>query len=370
MREWTDRLPEEMPKPLLADGWLSFRSLELPKREHVIAPIIPVKGLAMLYAWRGVGKTYVGLGMSYAIAAGSNFLRWSVAEPRRVLYVDAEMPAEEMQARIERLSAANPDTQPEDDHFRILSLDRQAVGVNVNLANEEDQRRIEDALGESEVLMLDNRSTLVYGGRENDAESWDKMQQWLIRLRRSGKSVMLFDHASRGGSSRGTSKREDILDTVIHLKRPDDYQAEEGARFEVHLEKARGVFGPDAQPFEARLETRDGADLWTVKSMEDINEARVAELTAEGLTVREIAEQTSISRSTVSRIQKRLREACPTNAVPRAWDSGTNAKNGRNSTVSLSHGGGTEPLERGTNGGAWDNDQFECLKDPKRRLNA
>jgi RecA-family ATPase len=104
MKEWTDR-PDEMPKPLKADGWPSFRNLELPKREHVIAPIIAVKGLTMLYAWRGVGKTYVGLGMSYAIAAGADFLRWSVAAPRSVLYVDAEMPAEEMQDRINRLAA-------------------------------------------------------------------------------------------------------------------------------------------------------------------------------------------------------------------------------------------------------------------------
>jgi hypothetical protein len=101
-----------------------------------------------------------------------------------------------------------------------------------------DQRLVEDGIGDAEVLFLDNRSTLVYGGRENDAESWDNMQQWFIRLRRAGKTVVLFDHASRSGSSRGTSKREDVLDTVIHLKRPDDYEEEEGARFEVHLQKA------------------------------------------------------------------------------------------------------------------------------------
>lgn len=33
---------------------------------------------------------------------------------------------------------------------------------------------------------------------------------------------------------RGTSKREDVLDTVISLQQSDDYDAKEGASFEIH----------------------------------------------------------------------------------------------------------------------------------------
>ena len=109
MKVWTDKLPEEKPKPLTVYDWQEFLSLSLPAREHVIAPIIPIKGLAMLYAWRGIGKTYVGLGMAYAIAAGIPFLKWRVKIARKVLYVDGEMPAEEMQDRANRLKAAHPD---------------------------------------------------------------------------------------------------------------------------------------------------------------------------------------------------------------------------------------------------------------------
>ena len=99
-----------------------------------------------------------------------------------------------------------------------------------------------------------------------------------------------------------------MSDTVIHLKRPDDYEEEEGARFEVHLQKARGVFGPEAQSFEAKLETKNEADFWVVKSMEDLNEARVEEATKNGRTVREIAAELGIGKSTVCRIQARVRE--------------------------------------------------------------
>ena len=245
-------------------------------------------------------------------------------------------------------------------------MDRQDAGRSLNLADEAHQGLVEEALGDSEVLFLDNRSTLVYSGRENDAESWDKMQQWFIQLRRVGKSVILVDHASRSGSSRGTSKREDILNTVIHLKRPDDYEAEDGARFEVHLEKARGIFGVDAQSFEARLETKDGADFWRVKSMDDITEAKVGELTGEGRTIREIADELKIGRDKVHRIQKKLREQpkepCPTNSAPRESDNRTNPKNGGNPTGSLSDEG--LPLGRTDRTAGQDGDPFETLKDP------
>jgi hypothetical protein len=51
-----------------------------------------------------------------------------------------------------------------------------------------------------------------------------------------------------GENARGTSKQEDALGSIIHLKRPEDYTATVGARFEVHLTKARGIFGQDAEP--------------------------------------------------------------------------------------------------------------------------
>jgi hypothetical protein len=78
------------------------------------------------------------------------------------------------------------------------------------------------------------------------------------RLRRRGISVLLIYHAGKGGDQRGTSRREDVLDTSISLRRPTDYVAREGARFEVHIEKGRGIQGEATKPFEARLETREG----------------------------------------------------------------------------------------------------------------
>jgi putative DNA primase/helicase len=98
------------------------------------------------------------------------------------------------------------------------------------------------------------------------------------------------------------------LPTVIALRRPPDYQEADGARFEVHLEKARGIVGVEAKPFEAKLQVNDDAAAWTTRDIEDRELETVKQLTAENMTVRDIAEETGISKSKVNRLQRKARE--------------------------------------------------------------
>lgn len=286
---------------LVLDDLNDFITLELPKLEMVLDPIVPVQGLVTTYGYRGVGKTYFTKHAAYAIATGATFLRWKAPKPRRVLYIDGEVAPAEMQERSQRLYAAHPDSRPARGYFTLLSMMRQ-TGKALNLANDLDQAIAERVAADYEVLFLDNRSTLVYAGRENEAESWDTMQQWVLKLRSMGKTVWVCDHASRGGTNRGSSKREDVFNTVIYLKSPDDYEPQQGARFEVRFMKNRGFYGDDAEPFQARMETRDGADYWEMKSMAAAKEEDVLELFRQGKTSREIAEALGIGKSTVNRI--------------------------------------------------------------------
>ena len=68
----------------------------------------------------------------------------------------------------------------------------------------------------------------------------------------------MIHHQGKTGDQRGTSAKEDILDTVIRLDRPKDYRSEQGARFEVHLTKARGI---SARPEQAELQVEIGIIL-------------------------------------------------------------------------------------------------------------
>jgi len=217
------------------------------------------------------------------------------------------MPQELLQERAQAMMAASACEPPHPDLFRLLSMDRQELGISLNLALAAHQQAVETELGHADLLILDNISTLVSSGRENDAESWNEMQGWLLNLRRQGKTVLLVHHAGRGENARGTSKREDVLDTVIQLKHPEDYEGEQGARFEVHLTKARGIHGNDALPFEAKLDVINGRDVWTCNTLRDKILDQIEVLSQGGGTVREIAEELHLSKSKVQRLQAKLR---------------------------------------------------------------
>ena len=265
-------------------------------RAQLLAPIIPEKGLVMLYGPRGMGKTNMGLAMAYAVASGGKVLRWSAPAPKRVLYVDGEMPLITLQERLGYIVKGS-EAEAAPDYFRILAADYFEAGGLPNLATKAGQTAIDHLLDGVALLVIDNLSTLATAGRDNDAESWTPVQEWLLALRRRGISVLLIHHAGKGGQQRGTSRREDVLDTVIALRRPSDYSPQEGARCEVHLEKARGVYGDDAKPFEAKLENIGDGTTWTTRDLEDAEMARVVALLHDGLTIRDIADELGISKS-------------------------------------------------------------------------
>jgi transposase len=45
---------------------------------------------------------------------------------------------------------------------------------------------------------------------------------------------------------------------------------------------------------------------WTMREIEDVNRARVAALLEDGLSIRDIAEETGLSKSSVQRLKKQI----------------------------------------------------------------
>ena len=78
-------------KTLQPVGLNEFLALDIPPRAMLLSPILPERSLSMLYAPRGVGKSWLGISIGLAVASGGSLLRWDAPRPRRVLYVDGEM---------------------------------------------------------------------------------------------------------------------------------------------------------------------------------------------------------------------------------------------------------------------------------------
>jgi len=191
--------------------------------------------------------------------------------------------------------------------FRLLAADNTEHGIN--LGSIEGQQALEPHLDGVDLLILDNLSTLMATGSEGAGDAWLPIQNWLLKLRRKGIAVLIIHHAGVNGRQRGTSRREDALDTVIGLRRPQDYSPQHGARFEVHFEKLRQLAGEGAQPFEAMLEPCvDGSGKpgtrWLARDLAAPVFDRAVELFAAGQTVRQVAVLLGVSRSVAGRFRQ------------------------------------------------------------------
>jgi len=280
----------------------AFLKRQFPPRNTLLAPWLPEKGLAMVFAPRGIGKTHFALNVAYAVASGGSYLRWQAGTPRRVLLLDGEMPAVALQERLIDIVSNHAKEPPSEDYIRLLPYDIFETG-GPDLSTSEGQATLEPLIGDAALIVVDNISTICRAGKENEAESWGLIQGWALGQRRKGRTVLFVHHAGKGGEQRGTSKREDVMDSVIKLARPTDYNPSEGARFSVTFTKSRGFTGPDAEPFEASLSNGQ----WFTKSLEDVRTAQIIELHQEGLNQRDIASEVGCSAATVNRVLKRLR---------------------------------------------------------------
>lgn len=283
-------------------------ALVIPERARHL-PWLPESGNVMVYGPRGVGKTFFQLALAVALTTGQGLLRWPAPVPVGVLYVDGEMQLDELRNRITALSNLPPTAPLE---FLTSQLVYQRCGGRDLILTSESMRheveKILEARPAIRVLILDNISCLFSGINEDSKQDWEPINAWLIRLRHRGLATVLVHHAGKGGQQRGTSGREDSLDTVIQLSKPAMADAREGCHFELTFTKCRSVTGDDVAPLDVRLQTVNGKLQWVWQSIEVSKLDQARRLVAEGVSgPTELAEELGINKGYASRLLKKLK---------------------------------------------------------------
>ncbi len=288
--------PPERPRPITA---LELLRMDIPPRRMLLAPYLPAEGSAMVYAPRGIGKTWVSLSIAYAVASGGETLGGRAPAPARVLFLDGEMPLGQLQERLAAVAKGIGRELPAEDYLRFLPASASRDGLP-DLASPQGRELVEELAEGVDLVVFDNLSSLARY-KENEADGWQPLQDLVLSLRRRSTTSLLVHHAGKGGQQRGTSRREDLLDSVIALRRPDEYEATEGARFHWHYEKARGFQGDDAAPFEAVLHLDDTGAHWRVTPLVKTKQALAEELFARNVPPKEIAAACGVALGTVYR---------------------------------------------------------------------
>lgn len=131
-----------------------------------------------------------------------------------MLYVDGELPGEQIQERMRELCPASA-------CFELIDLDSQGAAGIPYLHTLEGQAWLEPELDGVEVLFLDNMAALApFSVKDLDAQSrWNAFQ---MRLRARGLMVVTVHQAGKLGNQRLTSANDDPLDVQIKLTADDE----------------------------------------------------------------------------------------------------------------------------------------------------
>jgi putative DNA primase/helicase len=286
--------------------------MDFPEKRKILDPWLSEQTLVLVPGWRGIGKTWFGLGVADAITRGIGFGPWDTITSVPCLYIDGEMAVQDIKERVEALASSTEEKRKEP--LLIYSdFYGNSLGIpKANLLNHKWRAAIKEiALDWSiKLLVLDNLSSLCPGIDENSKLEWDPVNQWLLDLRFSGLSVIMLHHTNKEGGQRGTSGREDNIDISIHLTQPADYVPEDGCRFILKFSKAR-IRTADLQLIqdtEFQLKEVNGRMEWNYSGTKKKNKAEVLRLLSEKVPQKEISEALGLSKGRVSQIRISLVE--------------------------------------------------------------
>jgi len=233
-------------------SFVELASLKSAMPEYVMQPWLPMQSIAMIYAWRGTGKSLFALSLAVSIAAGETFLKWPVPKSRSVIYIDGEMSLADLSLRYQNLTEMMG-FEPVNGQLKLVSMMDPEQLVRLNLTNRQHHEAIRLAVGDAEVIVLDS-SVSLWEGKE--AEAWPVVQSFMLDMRRLGRTIIWLHQSGKDGEQRDVSDHEDLLNTSIKLKALVKHR--DRAAFQISFAKHRGFFGPDAEPFSAAL----GSEGW------------------------------------------------------------------------------------------------------------
>lgn len=296
-----------------------FKSMSMPEIRTIMMPWLTFGSTHMIYAPRGAGKTFFAISLGLAVVHSSDFGDWELKESVNVLYVDGEMLPQMMKDRIEGLQKNLGEKRSK---LFILSsgLNLQNGKSSISVAKPEWREFILEQVIEKSIklMFLDNISALTPGVEENDSTAWDEIARWGTEVKQTGCSLIFIHHAGKGGQQRGTSAREDSLDTVISLKPTSPLNA--GVDVDVIFEKSRHIAGLSVSAMNFKILSDPGSSdiRWEMGIAGTSKRDDAIRMMINGESPKDISTKLSTSRAAVNRYKKM--------AVEKGWLTEDNGK--------------------------------------------
>ena len=328
---------EDKEYPLI-DGH-AYTLIKYPPVKFIMEPLFTERSTSQIFGNIESGKTLFGIACAIAMSSGNDFLDYKCVKPIPTIYVEGELPGEELRSRRDTIlndywenkknyNAKWTFTLCRDDlemaGFKY-GFDPIAVARNLSNADAEDYgrkgrklienlcQRVEKQTGHKPFLFLDNITALA-DIDENRASDWTPLLQWTNHLKHKG-FPNCFDHHSNKstGTSSGSSAKERMLDTSISFTKlnPEerlDMPGLKNLQTRVKFDKARNFGGGKWDlPFILTM-NEDG--VFTKYPNLTKDDFTIIKLHKEGLSVKEMTDskELKIAEKTIYKKLKRLKD--------------------------------------------------------------
>jgi hypothetical protein len=203
---------------LLLSAWLER---DIPPRTFLLGNLLCTTSRWLAFGATGVGKTLFFLDLAGAVAAGCGFLNWKGSGgPKRVMYLDGELPSETFKERMQLLASRYGAS------LELFGYNRDALGDDemppLNIPEGEKWLWREIDRNNPDLIVFDSIMCLL-SGNMSEEDSWAYVKGVIRRVTARRIAQIWLHHTGHDASKGfGTKTREWEMDTVIGLFQDPD----------------------------------------------------------------------------------------------------------------------------------------------------
>jgi len=184
--------PERPPEGILGISTSEAREIPTTPAESICGPLCSSQVL-IIAGTPGVGKSFWTMTMMHHIAAGENFEDWPVKEAKRVLYIDGEMPLNQLQTRWPYM----PQTDRMDIIYEELMQQQDHPMPRLNRPDWQEHFLSPIYQAIYDVFVIDTVTALIdcpKGESRWQPEYWLQMRDFNRQMQMNGKTLIYIDH--------------------------------------------------------------------------------------------------------------------------------------------------------------------------------
>ena len=243
-------------------------------RQYLIEPWLRPNTIIQIHGYSGSGKTMFLQHALYAMAAGQRYFGpFEIWKPANVLYLDFELSSGDLGRRMLDLKSLFGDAG---ERFQVWTPWLEQVEMNLRTGAGLNELAGWINFTNPDVVVIDTIRTAWSGMSENSADEWSQVNQLALRLRNSGKSVIMLHHSNKPGDDglgreAGSTNQLTVLETQIRIAQV--YRDEDTAKQKAGIWNGK-YERPPIDLLEQKL-----TDEWYVSMVLEVRYGKVREWT-------------------------------------------------------------------------------------------